>query len=222
MSQWTWKQAVAEQIVSLVNAKESAEFQLEDMYALQPVFRRRFPRNRHVREKIRQTLQRLRDMGFLEFFGAGRYRLNLAYADLEVERARAGEKGIQVPETRTVIRNIRMRNTLLAADMKRRYENVCQVCQETVQLTSQSYAESHHIRPLGSPHFGPDNEGNILVACPNHHVMFDRGALCVDPETLTVSHVSGAFEARRLFLLPWHELNPRMIEYCQSRICGRI
>jgi hypothetical protein len=222
MSQWTWKQALAEQIVRVVNAKSDPEFELEEMYALEPVLRSRFPRNRHVREKIRQTLQRLRDMEFLEFLTGGRYRLNLAYADLELETARVGEKGIQVPETRTVVRNIRMRNTLLATDMKRRYENICQVCQKTVQLTRESYAESHHIRPLGSPHFGPDQEGNILVACPNHHVMFDRGALCVNPETLMISHISGAFEPRRLFLLPWHELNPRMIEYYQSRICGRI
>ena len=28
----------------------------------------------HIRDKIRQQLQVLRDLGFLEFFGGGRYR----------------------------------------------------------------------------------------------------------------------------------------------------
>ncbi|MBL7038869.1 MAG: HNH endonuclease [Pirellulaceae bacterium] len=221
MSQWSWKQAVAEQSVNIVNSNKNAEFDLEQIYALESVFRERFPKNRHVREKIRQTLQRLRDIGFLEFLRGGRYRLNLAFTDLELETARAGEPGISVPETRTVVRSIRIRNTLLATDMKHRYENVCQVCQETVQLTDATYAESHHVKPLGSPHFGPDTEGNILVVCPNHHVMFDRGALAVDPTDLLVSHISGAFEPRFLFILPWHNLNRRALEYHQSRIYGK-
>ncbi|MBI5242579.1 MAG: hypothetical protein HY922_02705 [Elusimicrobia bacterium] len=33
------------------------------------------PNNRHVRPKIRQQLQVLRDLGFVAFLGRGRYRL---------------------------------------------------------------------------------------------------------------------------------------------------
>ena len=33
------------------------------------------PGNRHVRDKIRQQLQVLRDLGFMEFLGGGRYRI---------------------------------------------------------------------------------------------------------------------------------------------------
>jgi type II restriction enzyme len=32
------------------------------------------PDNRHVPDKIRQQLQVLRDLGFVEFLGGGRYR----------------------------------------------------------------------------------------------------------------------------------------------------
>lgn len=32
------------------------------------------PANRHVRDKIRQQLQVLRDLGLLEFLGAGSYK----------------------------------------------------------------------------------------------------------------------------------------------------
>ena len=42
--------------------------------ACQPLAAIRFPNNRHVREKLRQQLQVLRDMGFVLFLGGGRYQ----------------------------------------------------------------------------------------------------------------------------------------------------
>lgn len=36
---------------------------------------RDFPENRHVREKLRQQMQRLRDLGLVSFLGSGRYEL---------------------------------------------------------------------------------------------------------------------------------------------------
>jgi predicted restriction endonuclease len=97
--------------------------------------------------------------------------------------------------------------------MKRRYRDTCQVCRERLHLANCTYAESHHIKPLGSPHNGPDVEGNILVVCPNHHVMLDRGALLIDPSSFIVSHVSDAISPRRLLLQPWHRLNRRYVQY---------
>ncbi|MCX5892441.1 MAG: HNH endonuclease, partial [Deltaproteobacteria bacterium] len=38
----------------------------------------------------------------------------------------------------------------------------------------------HHIKPLGSPHDGPDVRENILCVCPNHHVMLDYGVIELD------------------------------------------
>ncbi len=49
-------------------------FSLEDVYRFEPWFSARHPRNRNIRPKIRQQLQRLRDYGVLEFIGAGCYR----------------------------------------------------------------------------------------------------------------------------------------------------
>jgi hypothetical protein len=42
---------------------------------LSPSWQRLYPGNRNVRPKIRQQLQMLRDRGWLEFTGRGRYRL---------------------------------------------------------------------------------------------------------------------------------------------------
>jgi type II restriction enzyme len=50
------------------------EFTLEDVYAFEPLLSQLYPDNRNVRPKIRQQLQILRDHGWLEFEGRGRYR----------------------------------------------------------------------------------------------------------------------------------------------------
>lgn len=52
-----------------------AEFDLENVYAYEQRLRNLYPDNRHVKQKIRQQLQVLRDNGYLEFVGRGRYRL---------------------------------------------------------------------------------------------------------------------------------------------------
>jgi type II restriction enzyme len=50
-------------------------FSLQDVYALEEQLAALHPQNRHIRPKIRQQLQRLRDMGLVEFLGGGRYRV---------------------------------------------------------------------------------------------------------------------------------------------------
>ncbi len=51
------------------------EFTLAEVYACEDALRRLHPQNLHVRDKIRQQLQVLRDLGFVEFEGRGIYRL---------------------------------------------------------------------------------------------------------------------------------------------------
>lgn len=50
------------------------EFSLADVYAHVPQFQVLHPNNRHIPEKLRQQLQVLRDLGFLQFLGDGAYR----------------------------------------------------------------------------------------------------------------------------------------------------
>jgi len=49
------------------------EFVLPDVYAFAAQLQELHPDNRHVRGKIRQQLQVLRDLGLMEFLGRGRY-----------------------------------------------------------------------------------------------------------------------------------------------------
>ncbi len=51
------------------------QFSLDDVYAFERPLSRLYPSNRHVKQKIRQQLQVLRDRGYLDFVSRGNYRL---------------------------------------------------------------------------------------------------------------------------------------------------
>ena len=67
-----------------------------------------------------------------------------------------------------------IRDTVIVRELKTVYENCCQLCNQTLMLHGEeSYSEGHHLKPLGKPHNGPDAKTNILILCPNCHVLFD-------------------------------------------------
>lgn len=75
-----------------------------------------------------------------------------------------------------------LRDTALSRQIKLLHRNKCQICGESIKLPSgEFYSEAHHIQPLGNPHKGPDTSDNIIVLCPNHHVMLDYGIIPIDP-----------------------------------------
>ena len=49
-------------------------FSLGEMYTFESELQAKYPNNHHVREKICQQLQFLRDKSFIEFLGRGEYR----------------------------------------------------------------------------------------------------------------------------------------------------
>lgn len=51
------------------------EFALDDIYAFETELNALHPENRHIKDKIRQQLQILRDKNYLRFTGGGNYRL---------------------------------------------------------------------------------------------------------------------------------------------------
>jgi type II restriction enzyme len=67
----TW----AATILRFTNRLGTTNFSLQDMYGFESEFQSLFPDNRHVRAKIRQQLQVLRDAGILNFLGSGKYEL---------------------------------------------------------------------------------------------------------------------------------------------------
>ena len=61
-------------VLNVLRALDKKEFVLQDVYAFAAQLQELHPDNRHVRDKIRQQLQVLRDLGFVEFLGHGCYR----------------------------------------------------------------------------------------------------------------------------------------------------
>lgn len=51
------------------------EFTLDKVYAFENFLKKKHPNNEHIRDKIRQQLQILRDKGYLKFITRGKYKL---------------------------------------------------------------------------------------------------------------------------------------------------
>ena len=63
------------QIMKCIEKIAKRTFTIDELYAFQDDLARAYPENRHIREKMRQQLQVLRDKGYLEFTSRGTYRL---------------------------------------------------------------------------------------------------------------------------------------------------
>ncbi len=59
----------------VVRGLRKGEFSLSEVYAREAEFTGVYPQNRHIREKIRQQLQLLRELGIVHFRGHGQYEL---------------------------------------------------------------------------------------------------------------------------------------------------
>lgn len=62
-------------VLNAVHSLDRRNFSLSDVYARSDMLALLHPKNAHVHEKIRQQLQVLRDLGLIEFLGAGNYRI---------------------------------------------------------------------------------------------------------------------------------------------------
>jgi len=62
-------------IVNCIESINKNEFSLSEVYNFEKILQVKHPRNLHIKNKIRQQLQILRDSGYLEFLGKGKYRL---------------------------------------------------------------------------------------------------------------------------------------------------
>jgi hypothetical protein len=115
---------------------------------------------------------------------------------------RASAQDVESPSATRVATTVSriLRDTRLSNRVKVLHNYECQVCGETLLLPDGArYAEGHHVQPLGTPHNGPDELGNILCLCPNHHAACDLGAIA-----LVADHLRPAVG---------HHVEPRYIEY---------
>lgn len=124
------------------------------------------------------------------------------------------------PERTTTERDRLLRDQTLVTELKSLYDHTCQLCGYRLQRgVDAGYAEVHHIKPLGSPHNGPDIPENMLVLCPNHHADFDNGMLTVDPETFTVNHAyDDSISGSQLTLRDGHQVHSVFLQHHNDAI----
>jgi type II restriction enzyme len=62
-------------VIKCIEELGNKEFTLDEVYAFENILSNKHPDNKHIKDKIRQQLQILRDKGYLEFIERGHYRL---------------------------------------------------------------------------------------------------------------------------------------------------
>lgn len=115
-----------------------------------------------------------------------KYSYSLVYRKPETPRRESRALDISEPASRTEVRvNRIIRDTSLTQRLKRQHNGQCQRCNFRLDLPDgSSYSEGHHLQPLGEPHNGPDIAENILILCPNCHVLLDLAATSIDIDDL--------------------------------------
>ena len=62
-------------VMKCIDKLQKKTFYLDDIYRFENVLQQKHPSNNFIKDKIRQQLQYLRDKGYLEFKGRGKYEL---------------------------------------------------------------------------------------------------------------------------------------------------
>lgn len=62
-------------VMNCVDKLGKKEFLLNEVYAFEKLLSKKYPDNKHIKDKIRQQLQILRDKGYLKFISRGKYKM---------------------------------------------------------------------------------------------------------------------------------------------------
>lgn len=63
----------------IINHFKNGDFTLKELYEFEPFFKLVYPENLHIKAKLRQTLQKLRNYGLVEFKSKGVYEYKGVY-----------------------------------------------------------------------------------------------------------------------------------------------
>jgi putative restriction endonuclease len=164
---------------------------------------RQFPENNHVRDKMRQVLQRLRDRGEIKFLdNDGEYRVleidlekpPTAYLHIstdaeppreeidreksELIRATESEPELSEKDTEYIETRRKARGHAFRELVREEYNNTCAVCgSQRVSPYGNPEVEAAHIYPKSED--GSDDIRNGIALCKFHHWAFDSGWLSV-------------------------------------------
>lgn len=115
-------------------------------------------------------------------------------------------------ERSTVYTTRVIRNSKVANYVKEMYDHRCQISGVVLETPVGRYSEGCHIKPVGSPHDGPDTVSNLLCLSPNMHVLFDKGAIAIGDDFQLIG-IEG-----QLSVDANHELDIQYIRYHREHI----
>ncbi len=157
---------------------------VEDFFIDSTMSRDKNGRNRWTASVKPQHKLRIRNAGekdINEYYG---YQGETLYKTKNIqplvrETPKAFDLSKPEPTQRIKIKTYRiLRDTNLARKLKYLHDNQCQLCDKFLEIKpGEKYSEAHHIKPLGKSHNGPDVANNIIILCPNHHVLCDYGGI---------------------------------------------
>jgi predicted HNH restriction endonuclease len=170
----SWINFTKQVITDFCNEKGSRTFTLEDIYTKTPLFQANNPDNLHIEEKIRQTLQFLRDDGILTFVdNRGTYTLrSIELLKGEVDDDQIVNIKCKTPEKKEYLIETFVRDIGWAKAAKETFGLACMYnhCLNTFNKENgEPYIEIHHIIPLCRG--GEDGLWNLSVLCAHHHRM---------------------------------------------------
>ena len=119
--------------------------------------------------------------------------------------------GTMTPQRRSSRVDRVIRSSALSDAIKKLYDYRCQVCDIRLEKVTGGYAEGAHIRPVGQLHKGPDIPSNLLCLCPNHHVLFDDGAIWIDDNLMVFQRGKGPIGPLRVNEA--HEIDLEQLRY---------
>jgi len=62
-------------VMNCIDKLNKKDFTLDEIYDFENILSKKHPENKHIKDKIRQQLQFLRDKGYLKFLDRGKYKL---------------------------------------------------------------------------------------------------------------------------------------------------
>jgi predicted restriction endonuclease len=124
-----------------------------------------------------------------------------------------GEQVSKQPKRSSTYVNRVIRNSQIAEELKQLYNYKCQICNEALEVPKGFYAEGAHIKPLGSPHHGPDTTENLLCLCPNHHLLFDKKAIVIQDDLTLDFKVKNDGKNIKLTVHSAHKIDKSFIKY---------
>jgi len=174
----TWKDATKD----LINRIPKQIFILDDMYQFQSELQELFPKNMHIKDKIRQQLQFLRDEGYIEFVdNRGTFRKLIKNQEeqllLEEIKNQITEKRFNVEDNWTTVKT-RISTNYFRKLVLRNFEYECCVCLFNIE----PLLDAAHIRSWKKDKFNRLNPANGLSLCKLHHGALDKGFLRISSD----------------------------------------